>query len=491
MVIPDWRLSKPALALLVILAVAFPSAIFMAQPRTYIVTRTSEGFQPEMITVRKGDHIKFVNISGEPVWPASAAHPSHQIYPEFDSKQPIADGRSWIFTVARAGVWRYHDHLSPLTEGTITALGEPGESARNCVASATDTIKAYCWTGEVETILRTKGLSAVYDQFAKWHLEDPIFRRNCHDVGHVIGIEAYKAFKKNGQVITRPETAYCGYGFYHGFIEEALREIGTDSIKETIGYCEQIRASGDFDTKNAARNAAGACYHGIGHAVFDSLDPKLWGNEGAMVDSAMSTCLSHITGAWERSRCVSGVFNSLANALSANSYELAFDPADPIAVCKPLPTLYREPCILEVGIGFARNEKYSIPEAIDFLETERDPAIEYSAIRALMDDEVRRRIGEPDMPRFISLCTVLRNEEKSACIDGVVSGFFVGDIPGKGDTFLLGFCSALSDHDRVQCFRSAVGQFNGFKTPEKTRDFCLKIQEDIRSQIQYCTKLGL
>ncbi|MBI2594782.1 MAG: cupredoxin domain-containing protein [Candidatus Colwellbacteria bacterium] len=85
-----------------------------------VVTYTDNGFSPATLTVKKGETVTFKNNSGKSFWPASAVHPTHTVYPEFDAKQGIAPGAAYSFTFSRTGSWKYHNHLNPSLTGTIT-----------------------------------------------------------------------------------------------------------------------------------------------------------------------------------------------------------------------------------------------------------------------------------------------------------------------------------------------------------------------------------
>ena len=68
------------------------------------------------------------------VWPASAIHPTHKVYPGsgiekcgtedadtiFDACKAIHPGESYSFTFDEVGEWKYHNHLQPSNSGTIT-----------------------------------------------------------------------------------------------------------------------------------------------------------------------------------------------------------------------------------------------------------------------------------------------------------------------------------------------------------------------------------
>lgn len=93
-----------------------------------IIAYTNEGFSPKSITIQKGTEVEFVNQSEKNFWPASALHPTHEVYPDkespcgtsaFDACEALAPGASWTFTFNEVGTWRYHDHINASYTGTI------------------------------------------------------------------------------------------------------------------------------------------------------------------------------------------------------------------------------------------------------------------------------------------------------------------------------------------------------------------------------------
>ena len=89
-----------------------------------VVSLTNTGFSPQNVSVKKGEIVSFVNLLERSFWPASDLHPTHELYPEFDSRQPIAKNNEWSFQFKKAGIWKFHDHLAPYFTGTITVLVE-------------------------------------------------------------------------------------------------------------------------------------------------------------------------------------------------------------------------------------------------------------------------------------------------------------------------------------------------------------------------------
>lgn len=90
-----------------------------AQPKTYDISMTDAAYAPNPLTIKKGDTVKFTNNGTKTNWPASAPHPTHTDYPEFDPKAGVAVGQSWSFTFTKTGTWRFHDHLNPTHFGSV------------------------------------------------------------------------------------------------------------------------------------------------------------------------------------------------------------------------------------------------------------------------------------------------------------------------------------------------------------------------------------
>ena len=83
------------------------------------ITLTEKGFEPREVTLLKGGTVTFRTTTGQQYWPASNLHPEHTIYPEFDSKLPIAPDKEWSFTFDRVGSWGFHDHMRSYFAGII------------------------------------------------------------------------------------------------------------------------------------------------------------------------------------------------------------------------------------------------------------------------------------------------------------------------------------------------------------------------------------
>ena len=80
-----------------------------------IVTYTSDGFSPEVITVVVGSEIIFINDSEDEMWVEIGSHDNHTDA----SDHPYGPGESFTYTTNEVGKFEYHNHLSAADTGTI------------------------------------------------------------------------------------------------------------------------------------------------------------------------------------------------------------------------------------------------------------------------------------------------------------------------------------------------------------------------------------
>ncbi len=91
---------------------------FQGQERVDIVLK-EDGFEPRDIRVTRGTVVTFTTTRPNKFWPASNAHPSHDVYPQFDPQKVLSPEESWSFTFDVVGVWGYHDHVRSYFTGVI------------------------------------------------------------------------------------------------------------------------------------------------------------------------------------------------------------------------------------------------------------------------------------------------------------------------------------------------------------------------------------
>ena len=104
-----------------------------AQTSSAVVTYTDTGYSPKEVAISQGGTVTFQNESSRTMWPATAIHPTHTIYPGsgifkcitqeqsriFDACEGVDPGESWSFSFQELGSWGYHDHLNISSTGKI------------------------------------------------------------------------------------------------------------------------------------------------------------------------------------------------------------------------------------------------------------------------------------------------------------------------------------------------------------------------------------
>ena len=83
------------------------------------ITVTNKGFEPQTITIKKGQRIVWTNKSGTEVNVSSDVHPTHLLFP-FLNLGNFNDGSSVSVVFEKSGKYTYHNHFDTSQTGTIT-----------------------------------------------------------------------------------------------------------------------------------------------------------------------------------------------------------------------------------------------------------------------------------------------------------------------------------------------------------------------------------
>jgi plastocyanin len=308
--------------LAVALAAVTLAGVAAAAPTTALVQIHDQGFVPSEIEIVQGEAVAFENRGREPHWPASNIHPTHQVYPEFDPRQPVLPGQRWTFVFERPGTWPFHDHLHPEAGGRIEVRPRPGAvrsiwqarvvaPLQRGVGAASGAVRvsvarAYyrVFPGELARVLGNFNIRAVAaddDALRYWlqlvglkRMEAILLERSgggnafdCHQYAHQLGRVAYALY---GAAAFRDVDDSCGSGLYHGAMEGFLTERGTTNFaREITALCRRLET----------RFARMQCHHGAGHGVM--------AYEGYNLPKALETC-GRLPEAEARRPCYDGVF---------------------------------------------------------------------------------------------------------------------------------------------------------------------------------------
>ncbi|OGM96265.1 MAG: hypothetical protein A3B86_03940 [Candidatus Yanofskybacteria bacterium RIFCSPHIGHO2_02_FULL_38_22b] len=442
---------------------------------TYSVILTNDGFSPQELTIQKGDTIIFTATNNQQFWPASDLHPTHGIFPEFDPRQPVEPGQSWSFKFKKEGTWKYHDHLFSSYRGVIIVEDNKNKnenySLNDCAENGN---KFQCWEDNINSTLEGEGLNAAFELLANLYTNEPEFARSCHDYAHKLGKSAYDKFIKKEDIDITSKTSYCGYGFYHGFMETLLQSEG--NAGRAKDFCLYVGNKLADETSDAE----GACYHGIGHGAVDGGDPRAWGDPQAMIDPAIKTCESFSSGHYLY-RCVTGAYNALEILSADLKYKLDVINKDPFWLCPSQPLAYREGCYTNMLPALMRFTNNDYPRMFSIIEKISDPSETYDSrysvreivVLGLAHELLKTSWTDPDyIPKTVSQCRNLKS--RLACIEGLSGGHMKYGEPEREYVKGLSFCdsSLLKEDEKNVCYQHILSRLRIWYSQEKTKEIC-------------------
>lgn len=458
-----------------------PANLTNAQKKTHLVTLKNSGFSPNEIIINKGDGVKFVSDLGKAFWPASNLHPTHTIYPEFDPQKTVEADQSWIFAFTKVGEWKYHDHLNPLYKGKIIVKEEKKEVTTSC-KEANVPQKLKCYEELVNETLTNQGLKESFEILAELFQKDPQFASNCHSFSHTLGEKAYQLFSARKDFQLSDKSSYCGYGFYHGFMETLLQK--TNDMNEARRFCEYA----DKQLKATNYDAGGACYHGIGHGAVDGSDPRTWGNPQAMIKTGINLCemVSNDENPPPRYgklyRCVSGVFNGLEILSSSNQYKLSIDKNDPFSICKNQSDRFKEACFTQFVVAVLNITGNNFAQSANIIDTIKEDDFATPALQTLVIEFAN--IGKTNYQQTINFCRRLSGRFQIPCINAFAEGLLKYGQPEKEYVQALSFCNSnlLSNHEKSSCFERVLSLLRIWYTVDKAYSICQQVEPKYRWQ---------
>lgn len=455
----------------------FSSQQIPGQSSTATVELRKDGFYPEEIQIKKRATVKFTNKTGDSFWPASNTHPTHTIYPEFDPKQPIQPNSSWSFTFNNSGSWRYHDHLNPNYTGVITVLdgNKNAEAKFGACEKVSVNQKQKCWDDLLALTIKQEGLDSAFELFNKLYQTDPTIPKACHGWAHILGKSAYELFRDKKDFILKKETSYCGYGFFHGFIERLLQD--TKDLKATRDFCKYASEQ----LKNEAPGVYRNCLHGIGHGSIDVDTPTLWGNFQAMLETGLKTCDATLTDKGELNECYDGSFNAMQQYAYHGEHKLSIDRNDLFKYCRTQKEQYLDPCYYEFTGLIAEVTNRDFKKAANMILGEASEKEWVGrTIMKLSADFFQDDIANTDYTKNVLNCRALPNHVSTSCFSGILLGFIAHGEPNKQYVKGLEFChnTILSDNEKDLCYKWILGQ-----TVKKDSPTCKSVDEQYQ---QYC-----
>ncbi|MEK9194986.1 MAG: hypothetical protein AAB975_01305 [Patescibacteria group bacterium] len=448
---------------------------------THRIDFAETGFSPQTSMIAKGDTITFTTSRAKPFWPASDIHPSHEIYSEFDPQKPIAADESWSFRFDKIGVWKFHDHLDPYFRGIIEVTDSRSVKSKtaaitNFDQACRDVIDAgknlQCWQEAIQRQLLANNLDAAFSALDAFTKQNSSQLGDCHGLAHEIGEQAFRLFNNKKDFALSPKTSYCGYGFYHGFMETLVHT--TNDMVQARAFCDYA----DVKLKYFIADAGGACIHGIGHGSVDDVpDPSVWGNMQAIVEPALALCERISVDESQLFRCASGAFNALEILSDSGKYKLTANRDDPFLICRSQPEKYKRACYTQFLIAamFVSNNDFS--RTAQFIDTIKEDAYAQETLAGLSVERVR--FQKIDYNTTVQWCRSLASRFRISCITGFAEGFLKYGPPESEYIKAIEFCALplLSEKEQKPCFDRVLSILRNFYTVIKSREICLSVEK--------------
>ena len=461
------------------------NSVLSGESRMIEVTLSSDGFEPENITINRGDTVKFTTTLDKQFWPASNLHPSHTVYPEFDPRRPLEPNETWSFRFDEVGEWRYHDHLFSSHKGTIVVEDKKSKNTAIISDCEENNSNYGCWEKSINEALKNEGIDSAFNVVASIYT-DPLFNGNCHDFSHTIGEEAYRLFAQGKDMDISPKTYYCGYGFYHGFMETLLHTTG--DTKEAQDFCAYVGKKLYADTIDAS----GACYHGIGHGAVDGSDPTAWGDVSAMIGPSMDLCRAvadeNDTSLGSKFfRCITGVYNGIEILARDPKYKIPKLKEDPFSSCVDEPEGYQQPCYTNMLPALMATEGSDFAKMISIIENIKEKDDEFNIRNIVISDlshEYIRMVFSRnfDIESGIELCHSLLDPSRKSCVNGLSGGHMKYGEPEKEYIKGLAFCAnpLLENDESSICYRHILSRLRIWYSDQESKDICLMVDEEHR-----------
>ncbi len=448
----------------------------------YIIELRENGFYPPTLSVPTGTTVTFTTRGTTRFWPASDPHPTHENYKGFDPGQPIEPDESWNFTFNESGIWKYHDHLRPYFIGEIAVQ----VSDFYTISKNVSLKKQNAWFDRIQNILIKKGIRPALEEVARLYDMDPEFAGACHIFLHRIGEEAYRQFIHEKDFFVTPHVSYCGYGFYHGLMEEMSSATGM--LVDAKNFCMYVGEQLD----NVQSDASLQCFHGIGHGLLENYAQRLSGKAAKMIKGPLKICEEISDTPQQKANCISGVFNGISLYFLYGKYGLHINTENPLGFCDEQPTEFKASCygnLHRLAVAVAKAATTDFAGAASYLQSlyKDKPEALLSSIWYLAHTHkaVTSYLGTGDFTPVLRECMKLSERLRIECINGVVTrAVHFGRPEGEHEhAFSLCRSELFGEKERSDCFELALSLINVRYAPVIFDTICKSVDSKYQ---QFC-----
>lgn len=474
-----------------------------AHSEVFIIKMTTNGFEPQELTLDVQSTVIFVNEDLKQRWPASDIHPTHDIYPQFDPKKSIEPGQSWSFKPQKIGTFKFHDHLLPHFRGTLIVTGEAGSEVEvqksnffSVILNAVKDLSIYLRNIDVSDIkseilrrftpsdddvdlasisklspneqfnlikdtAKKNGVDNTWKAFKEKFKGQGGSTGNIHDLAHLIGSLIYQDKGFGGIAICSSDFAF---GCYHGFLDTAFKN-SLDDLSKAEEACSKLGISGPF----------ASCIHGIGHGVasfYQTSDLRV----------SLKSCLR--LDPKGREYCYDGVFMEFARSAPISFYKKD-DPYFPCAdLEKDFGPIYSFSCGRNQPSVLMGRFKVGFDEIVGICLQGTSTAFR----EACFDSLGFSLASTTDPNQIISGCQKITNSEYAArCAKAAAGELIFQDVPQWQEKSEAVCNSLLTGRD--ECFAYLDQLIREYGRTKKITFSPLKQDEDLDSYIRASLKV--
>jgi hypothetical protein len=226
------------------------------------------------------------------------------------------------------------------------------------------TSKSYtCYATYYAELSYDKGTTAAVTDMKQAYESDDYVKAECHQLTHIVGRTAFEKSQSLEKAYTNGDN-FCWSGFYHGAIEQAIGNLGTQKIKDNTATICQSFADKQIYSFNHFN-----CVHGLGHGLMAVASYNLFDGLKYCDNTRLQ---------WEKESCYGGVFMENVMVASRGDGTSAYlDANRPLYPCTEVGNNYKQQCYLmqtsyilqHNGYDFADAFKWCAKADTGFVET--------------------------------------------------------------------------------------------------------------------------
>lgn len=329
--------------------------------------------------------------------------------------------------------------------GTVlTSAGAP-KSLNDCRATtAADAGGQFrCYATYYASKMYFEGKEAAVIDMKAAYEADPYVKAECHQLTHVLGRTGYEKYGSLDKAYADGDS-FCWSGYYHGAIEQAIKQIGGQKIAaQAPQVCDSFakKRPYSFDHFN--------CVHGLGHGLMAV---------GAYnLPSSLKLC-DNLLSSWDRSSCYGGVFmENVMVASRGDGVGAYFKDDEPLYPCTFVERTYKEQCYLMQTSQVLQRNGY------DFAKTfaicgQADAGFIDTCYRSLGRDASGSTVSDQD--RTIAICRLAPNHDAlTGCMLGAVRDFVSYH---HSDQEALKLCDAFGGDITAPCRQDVAQYYKSF-----------------------------